>query len=134
VVYLFFPLPLPITIMVKGCPAYPILKILGSGAFGQVYLSKPSTSEEVRDRAIAVVLPGAILTRQLVAVKVIKTTIGSAKPTDALKEVDLLRRLSHPNIVEFIELIQSETRIYVVMEYCGGGDLRDMLNGRIDVR
>jgi serine/threonine protein kinase len=120
--------------MVKGCPAYPILKVLGSGAFGQVYLSKPPTSEEVRDWAIGLENPEAILNRQFVAVKVIKTTIGSAKPMDALKEVDLLRRLSHPNIVEFIELIQSETRIYVVMEYCGGGDLRDMLNKRIDER
>jgi serine/threonine protein kinase len=78
--------------------------------------------------------PEAVLNRQSVAVKVIKAEIGSARPINALKEVDLLRRLSHPNIVEFIELIQSETRIYVVTEYCGGGDLRDMLNKRINER
>ena len=60
--------------------------------------------------------------------KVIATSTGCSEPEHALKEVELLRSLTHPNIVAFIDLIQSKTHVYIIMEFCDGGDLRDVLS------
>ena len=59
--------------------------------------------------------------------KVIATSTDCSKIQNALKEVDLLRSLTHPNIVAFIDLIQRPKHVYTIMEFCDGGDLRDVL-------
>lgn len=40
-------------------------------------------------------------------------------------EVNLLRELRHPNIVRYLDRVidKVSTKIYIVMEYCQGGDL-----------
>jgi NIMA (never in mitosis gene a)-related kinase len=40
-------------------------------------------------------------------------------------EVNILRELRHPNIVKYYDRIldKRRTKIYIVMEYCEGGDL-----------
>jgi len=38
-------------------------------------------------------------------------------------EIDILRRLDHPNIVKAYEVYETKRQIYVVMELCSGGDL-----------
>ncbi|XP_020085096.1 serine/threonine-protein kinase ATG1a isoform X1 [Ananas comosus] len=40
-----------------------------------------------------------------------------------LKEITILRNISHPNIVRLYQAIQTEDRIFLVLEYCTGGDL-----------
>lgn len=39
------------------------------------------------------------------------------------KESELYRMLKHPNIVQFIEFKESSSHIFIVLEYCNGGDL-----------
>ena len=39
-------------------------------------------------------------------------------------EIDIMRRLSHPNIVKFYDCIWKPTKIYLIIEYCNGGNLR----------
>lgn len=50
-----------------------------------------------------------------------------------MKEISILRQINHPNIVRLFESIETEDRIYLVLEYCGGGDLGAYLNrhGRV---
>jgi len=35
-----------------------------------------------------------------------------------------MRKLKSDNIVEFIDVVETENHYYVVQEYCNGGDLR----------
>jgi serine/threonine protein kinase len=44
-------------------------------------------------------------------------------------EIDLLKHLSHPNIVSFRELLKDgDGHQRVIMEYCAGGDLATRLS------
>ncbi|CAJ1950575.1 unnamed protein product [Sphenostylis stenocarpa] len=40
-----------------------------------------------------------------------------------LKEISILSTIQHPNIIRLIETIETDDRIYLVLEYCAGGDL-----------
>jgi serine/threonine protein kinase len=39
------------------------------------------------------------------------------------REIDTWRRLRHPNIAQLYEVIVSESKIFMVMEYAGGGEV-----------
>jgi NIMA (never in mitosis gene a)-related kinase len=42
-----------------------------------------------------------------------------------VSEVNILRELTHPNIVKYYDRIidKPNSKIYIIMEYCEGGDL-----------
>ena len=42
-------------------------------------------------------------------------------------EVDILRSLSHKNIVQYLGTSINETRVYIFMEYITGGSLQSIL-------
>jgi len=39
-------------------------------------------------------------------------------------EIEVLRKLSHPNIIKLFEVFEGEEHIYFVLEYVKGSDLR----------
>jgi calcium-dependent protein kinase len=43
------------------------------------------------------------------------------------EEVAILTKLDHPNIVKYYETYDDMKYIYLVMEYCSGGELFDLL-------
>lgn len=47
-----------------------------------------------------------------------------------VSEVNLLRELKHPHIVRYYDRIidRTNTKIYLVMEYCEGGDLGQLIS------
>ena len=47
-----------------------------------------------------------------------------------MKEADILRQLNHTNIVKFIKIIESETRVFLVMELVNGGQLQEYIEER----
>eukprot|EP00929_Paragymnodinium_shiwhaense_P039655 TRINITY_DN20815_c0_g1_i1.p1 TRINITY_DN20815_c0_g1~~TRINITY_DN20815_c0_g1_i1.p1 ORF type:complete len:696 (-),score=135.35 TRINITY_DN20815_c0_g1_i1:207-2294(-) len=66
---------------------------------------------------------------EAVAVKVVSRQ--TVTETAQLKqEVDVLRRISHENIVRFRDLKKSASHFYLVLEYCAGGDLSQFLRDR----
>lgn len=68
--------------------------------------------------------------RKFVCVKVIKIKNIPKKEREATKvEVDLLRRLNHPNIVRYIDsfLSKNNESLCIAMEYCDGGDLASQI-------
>ncbi|KAJ3318727.1 Serine/threonine-protein kinase par-1 [Boothiomyces sp. JEL0866] len=47
--------------------------------------------------------------------------------SDFQKEVLLLMRLNHPNIIKTYKVIDGTEDIYIIMEYCAGGELADLV-------
>ncbi|KAI9090343.1 hypothetical protein K1719_028678 [Acacia pycnantha] len=47
-----------------------------------------------------------------------------------LKEIYILSTINHPNIIRLIETIQTNDRIYLILEYCNGGDLAAYIHRR----
>eukprot|EP01105_Mastigella_eilhardi_P008446 TRINITY_DN2047_c0_g1_i6.p1 TRINITY_DN2047_c0_g1~~TRINITY_DN2047_c0_g1_i6.p1 ORF type:complete len:339 (-),score=78.57 TRINITY_DN2047_c0_g1_i6:189-1205(-) len=41
----------------------------------------------------------------------------------ARKELEIMKNLSHPHIVKLLNIYESETKVFVVMEYADGGEL-----------
>lgn len=63
-----------------------------------------------------------------VAVKEIDKNLLSAKVSEnLLKEISILSTIDHPNIIRLFEAIEMEDRLYLVLEYCEGGDLADYI-------
>lgn len=46
-----------------------------------------------------------------------------------VSEVNILRDLSHPNIVKYYDRIidKQNAKIYIIMEFCEGGDLAQII-------
>lgn len=86
---------------------YEILKALGEGSFGKVFL----TREKNRQKYLAL--------KQLKKMEIIKS-----KQTDHVKnEVFILFSLSHPFIVGMIGIAQDPRYIYIAIEFVPGGEL-----------
>ncbi|KAI9229515.1 MAG: kinase-like domain-containing protein, partial [Piptocephalis tieghemiana] len=45
-------------------------------------------------------------------------------------EISILKTLNHPNIVALTDCLKSDSHIYLVMEYCSGGDLSGCLKNK----
>jgi len=64
-------------------------------------------------------------------VKVInKARFNSAQYPEFKKEIELLRSLDHPSIVKGYDAFEDKSSLYIVMEYCGGGELFDRITSR----
>nr|GMC81748.1 serine/threonine-protein kinase ATG1c isoform X1 [Ipomoea batatas] len=70
-----------------------------------------------------------------VAIKEIVTARLNSKLQESLmSEIVILRKINHPNIIHLHDMIQEPGKIYIVLEYCRGGDLSIYIqqrNGRI---
>ncbi|KAJ8532989.1 hypothetical protein K7X08_015878 [Anisodus acutangulus] len=59
-----------------------------------------------------------------VAIKEIVTARLNNKLQESLKsEIVILQKISHPNIIRLHDMIEEQGKIYIVLEYCRGGDL-----------
>ncbi|KAL4175290.1 Protein of unknown function, DUF547 [Phytophthora ramorum] len=88
--------------------AYETLSVLGSGQFGNVVLVRRNSD------------------RKLFAAKVPHGEDTAARLA-ARQEAQLLMQLHHANIVQFIEVVEEDSQIALVMEYTSGGDLDTFL-------
>lgn len=83
---------------------------LGQGAFGKVYQVRHKTTNE------------------LWAMKCInKEKAGSSAIKLLEREVAILKKVSHPNIIQLNEVFETAKRMFLVMELCAGGELADAL-------
>ncbi len=99
-------------IFVQG---YTILRILGEGGFGRVYLARhDQTGEQV---ALKVILP-EIIDRDRDSIK------------QFLREMANTKALNHPNIVHMRDCGYYDNIFFLTLEYCNGGSLEDLIRQR----
>lgn len=86
---------------------YEIGKLLGHGSFAKVYQARN------------------IKTNENVAIKVIdkEKILKGGLISHIKREISILRRVRHPNIVQLYEVMATKTKIFFVMEYVRGGEL-----------
>lgn len=56
--------------------------------------------------------------------KILKHPLNTIAMT---REIDILRRLNHPNIIQLHEVYENELFIHIVLEYLKGGELFNQL-------
>ncbi|GLJ15990.1 hypothetical protein SUGI_0264730 [Cryptomeria japonica] len=89
---------------------YELLDELGKGSYGAVY--------KARD----------LKTSELVAIKVISLCEGEEGYEEIRGEIEMLQQCNHPNVVRYLGSYQGEDCLWIVMEYCGGGSIADLMN------
>ena len=89
---------------------YTLGKTLGSGAFGTVRKAVHKATKQER------------------AIKILKK---SGQDEEKLfLEVNILSKLSHPNIMHIYEFYDDQANFYIVSELCKGGELFDMISAK----
>jgi eukaryotic-like serine/threonine-protein kinase len=92
--------------------SYTILKELGKGGFGAVYLARQdATGKEV---ALKILLPQVIATEGVVE--------------RFMREIENTKALRHPNVVRLEDAGYWEQTFFFTLEYCNGGSVVDLMN------
>ena len=85
---------------------YRVLGDIGQGSFGTVRLARH------------------ILTETEVAVKVLGKGKGELGLASMATEVEIMKAVEHPNVVQLFQVLETSGHVYMVMEYAGGGQLQ----------
>jgi len=91
---------------------YEFGKKLGQGNFAKVY--------HARD----------LRTGDNVAIKVIdkEKVLKVGMRVQIMREISIMRKVKHPNVLHLYEVLATKTKIYLVLEYAKGGDLSDKID------
>ncbi|KAL8595819.1 hypothetical protein ACOMHN_012237 [Nucella lapillus] len=93
---------------------YVLTEKLGSGSYATVYKAYKKTG-----------------VREVVAIKcILKSGLNKASTENLLTEIELLKSLKHQHIVALKDFIWDSRYIYLVMEFCGGGDLSHFVKSK----
>ncbi|XP_015678026.1 serine/threonine-protein kinase ULK3 [Protobothrops mucrosquamatus] len=69
--------------------------------------------------------------REVVAIKCVsKKNLNKASVENLLTEIEILKNVRHPHIVELKDFQWDKEYIYLIMEYCPGGDLSRFIRSR----
>ncbi|KZT54472.1 kinase-like protein, partial [Calocera cornea HHB12733] len=101
--------PVPSEAAAEDCLPYIRDAEVGSGTFANVFKGHHKDTNKV------------------VAIKMIprKRLYNAKLEANALREAEILRKIQHPRITSLIELQEKEWNIFLIMEFCGGGDLHE---------
>lgn len=94
--------------MGDGIPGYDLKEVLGSGSYGVVYRANRTGEAGAAEFAVK---------------QVSLIGVPAEERAKIQKETFLLRELHHSGIVRFVESHVGPTKLSIVTELCGGGDL-----------
>jgi len=103
---------------------YKLTRTLGTGSFATVKLAtKLKDSEDLNDDESPKFKKGSKW-----AVKIIQKKNLEQEDKDALEsEVKILEDVDHPNIIKLVQVFDTPTQFYMVLELCPGGELFDRI-------
>uniref|UniRef100_H2Y8Q1 Serine/threonine-protein kinase ULK3 n=1 Tax=Ciona savignyi TaxID=51511 RepID=H2Y8Q1_CIOSA len=88
---------------------------LGRGTYATVYKAYRKSSEH----------------RQVIAVKcILKSNLNRTSIENLLVEIEILKQIKHEHVVELLDFQWDQHYIYLIMEFCGGGDLCGFIQAR----
>ena len=87
-------------------------KYIGKGSFSKIYYGYH------------------ISTKVDVAIKRIKLNRSKNIQRLIRREIEVMRKLDHPNIVKLYDVVYNRTTIYIILEYCKNGDFTHFLKKR----
>ena len=92
---------------------YDVKQKLGNGKFGLVKLGVNKQ------------------TKEKVAIKIMNKSKMDSSDIDLMRtEIEILKICQHPNIIRLYDIFENIDYIYIIMEYCPGGDLFSYLENR----
>lgn len=85
------------------------LKLIGTGSYAKVYSAFDSQL------------------KSKVAVKIFdkRQAVDKFKRNQIQKELDLLVKVDHPNIIQLLKVVEDRIRIYFIMDFCGNMNLKE---------
>lgn len=93
----------------KNQVQYQLKQVIGKGSYGVVYKAINRKTEQV------------------VAIKEV-TYDDDEELTDIMSEIDLLKNLNHINIVKYHGFIKKSHNLYIILEYCSHGSLKNAIS------
>ena len=72
-----------------------------------------------------------IKTGKEIAMKIINKSSKKIDTSKIKEEVNILKELNHPNILKYYDYIETNTKLYIIMEDLKGGTLRKWLKENI---
>lgn len=96
----------PVTIEDK----YDLGKVIGRGAFSTV--KEGIRKEDKKRYAVKCIAKKQIDKKELALLE---------------REIDIMKKLQHPNIIQLMEVVDTPDTLYLVLEYAGGGELFDAI-------
>ncbi len=90
---------------------YEIIRPLGQGSFGLVFLVRHKISGQVR------------------AMKILRRITEKGEETDKqlINEINILKKIDHPSIIKIFSFYIGKTDFILITEYCSGGELYDKM-------
>ena len=92
-------------------PNYETVRKLGQGTYGSVFLCRQKSSG-----------------RQCVMKRLQLNALNEKERRSAIQEANLLRQLNHPNVVAYVDMHATRSKLFIFMQYCDGGDLEQSLH------
>ena len=90
---------------------YQKIKRIGKGSYGSVFQVMNKNTNLIR------------------AMKVIPKNFQKDNQ-EILREINILKNLDHPNVMKIYEFLEDDKNYYLIQEFCDGGDLDTILNGK----
>ena len=91
---------------------YDTLKVLGEGSFGKVF--------KVIHRKNGFIRAMKVINKKFAGV-------NEEKQSKLINEINIMKKLDHPNILKVYEYFNTEKKLYIVTELCTGGELFDRI-------